>query len=523
MRKNIMCIKSNLIINTPPKGDGSNVNTSLWIVTSDGCEVSGIEHSSPFFIPTLTRADATLDANTSYLSITFTGTNLIPCNLTYNITFSDSTFSHSNITTFESDTTAMAEVSASEYDRYRSSERVGVSLVYGPSNAETAIYSLKQPAFQSNHTSTLGIIVATVLPLLVLLLIGIVLIVLCCMFRRHVSGEEEKVTEKKLIYTEQKPSTPLVQPQHQIAHDIGEMMDGVEEEEEKDEQEEDEDGFSSEESAVHCERVYAIPSTPPHTLVTVQSHTPLASLIHTQSERDRHNVERWGVRVALQACDIALYLTSLLYPRHSSTPHSPSSNLSLSQFQWMLHSLNPHTLTYTSSHKVVLAYIDADTPISILPSRGAFNRSKRSGGRSSTLGEESKRWECKEMLLHSKTANRRVSERNSVYAIGLILYEIVSDEIAFSNLKTPDVVRYVSEGGLPDLNGLRGKDKVLKRIISSTLVSKGKHSLTLRGLKEQLERYVESMDDEVTTLDSSEDEVQKKSEVYSSTSSSAIE
>ena len=113
--------------------------------------------------------------------------------------------------------------------------------------------------------------------------------------------------------------------------------------------------------------VYAISSTPPH-LSFLYTHIHHSLLLYTlsQREREKHNVQRWGVRIALEASDIALYLMSYLYP----TPHSPSSVLGVEHLRWMLYSLNPHTLIF-SSHKLSLACIDPTAPVS-LPSSSSF-------------------------------------------------------------------------------------------------------------------------------------------------------
>ena len=521
-RKNIVCINSTLSINTPAKGDGSEATPSLWIA-SDGCTVSGTP-SSPFFIPTLTRASATLDPDTKYLSVTFTGQNLIPCDLMYRITFNSDILS--TISTFESETKAIAELNSSDYDRYVNSERVGVSLVYGTSHAETSIYWLKETDTQTNPESNAGIIVAVVLPLF-LLVIGVVLIVLYCIFHRHTPAEEEKGTEKQSLITEQKTFSLFTPSLHYIAPLIADMMDNDEDAANRSPYESRYSSLSSTGSTMH-HSVYVIPSSSPHTLVPLHEYNPLASIIHTQSERDKHN-ERWGVRVALQVCDIASYLMSVVYPSHS-IPHSPSSILSLAQFRWMLHSINPHTLVFTQSHQVALAYIDGNTPIihpssststHIPPSSSTLFNPLQTELNSSPLSEEVKRFQCKELLLQSKTeSGRRESEMNCVYAIGLIMYEIVSDEDAFKDMRTPDVVKFVIKGGVPELNGLRGKNESVTRIIRSILTPKGNSSLTIPALKDQLEKCIQSMDGEMITDKSEDGDDHKHTRSDSSSSSS---
>ena len=54
--------------------------------------------------------------------------------------------------------------------------------------------------------------------------------------------------------------------------------------------------------------------------------------------------------------------------------------------------------------------------------------------------------------------------------------------------------------------GLMGKNEDVRRIICSAVGGKGKRSMTLEMLKEKLERYLESRDDEMTTIEENEDE-----------------
>ncbi|KAH7819038.1 uncharacterized protein MONOS_10539 [Monocercomonoides exilis] len=84
-RRNIICANSGLLDVVSLKGgDGLKDNTSLWIL-SDGCTLSGLaaERPSPFFMPTLQAIDTNIEGNEAVL--TFTGTLLLPCNLSFRI------------------------------------------------------------------------------------------------------------------------------------------------------------------------------------------------------------------------------------------------------------------------------------------------------------------------------------------------------------------------------------------------------------------------------------------------------
>ncbi|KAH7817430.1 uncharacterized protein MONOS_8846 [Monocercomonoides exilis] len=85
-RRNIICSNAGaLTILSLKGGDGLLPNTSMWIL-NNGCNVSGIaeERSSPFFIPQLHSVKT--NELKSDLTLSFTGSLLLPCNLSFQIT-----------------------------------------------------------------------------------------------------------------------------------------------------------------------------------------------------------------------------------------------------------------------------------------------------------------------------------------------------------------------------------------------------------------------------------------------------
>ena len=103
------------------------------------------------------------------------------------------------------------------------------------------------------------------------------------------------------------------------------------------------------------------------------------------------------------------------------------------------------------------------------------------------------RWHCKECINpKSIELGVELSEKNCLYAIGLILLEIITDAAPFKDMNIGEVVKFVTEGGTPDLNGLMNKegDEQVRSIITRILTKGKKNSFTLVTLKEELKHYL---------------------------------
>ncbi|KAH7821259.1 uncharacterized protein MONOS_11862fu11863 [Monocercomonoides exilis] len=84
-RRNVICEgNGELNVVSVKGGDGMLPDTSLWIL-NDGCNVGGImeERASSFFIPVLDFVAT--EENGSYVELTFKGSLLLPCNLSFDI------------------------------------------------------------------------------------------------------------------------------------------------------------------------------------------------------------------------------------------------------------------------------------------------------------------------------------------------------------------------------------------------------------------------------------------------------
>eukprot|EP00770_Monocercomonoides_exilis_P000084 MONOS_103.1-p1 / transcript=MONOS_103.1 / gene=MONOS_103 / organism=Monocercomonoides_exilis_PA203 / gene_product=unspecified product / transcript_product=unspecified product / location=Mono_scaffold00002:85661-93625(+) / protein_length=2654 / sequence_SO=supercontig / SO=protein_coding / is_pseudo=false len=85
LRRNIICSDSGALnVLSLKGGDGLKDNTSLWIL-NEGCTLGGIvsERDSSFFIPVLERVSSEEDEGE--MKLTFTGSLLLPCNLSFEI------------------------------------------------------------------------------------------------------------------------------------------------------------------------------------------------------------------------------------------------------------------------------------------------------------------------------------------------------------------------------------------------------------------------------------------------------
>ena len=216
------------------------------------------------------------------------------------------------------------------------------------------------------------------------------------------------------------------------------------------------------------------PSVPPHTtthsLLVIPSSSPLSSppslfsLIHDPSIRSQHDIRVWALEIGVSVCNILSSLLHTLYGRDDSSSSSSSSSIStsistpppqynLDDLKWMLLNINPYTLFYLSANEIGLAKLSPEMAVPLLP---------LCEGRENALGEEKKRWLC-----------GGVYEENCVHALSLILWEMLTDCVPFSD-NTPDRVgKIVCEGGVPDIEVLNGMDERLCQIINECVMGNG--------------------------------------------------
>jgi hypothetical protein len=131
MRRNILCSsETQLHIVSLKGGDGVKDNSSLWILPSSGCVVSGIgeERASTFFIPTL--INVTKEKMGSTYHLTFNGTLFLPCSLSFSILIGDTQrTSPISISSYFNETLMYGSVELSIIDS-SSSELISVVVIF---------------------------------------------------------------------------------------------------------------------------------------------------------------------------------------------------------------------------------------------------------------------------------------------------------------------------------------------------------------------------------------------------------
>ena len=72
--------------------------------------------------------------------------------------------------------------------------------------------------------------------------------------------------------------------------------------------------------------------------------------------------------------------------------------------------------------------------------------------------------------------DERVYELNCVHSLSLILWEILTDSVPFGSSTTYRASEIVCEGGMPDIEVLKGIDEPLYHIISTSLNTHGNNN-----------------------------------------------
>ena len=86
-----------------------------------------------------------------------------------------------------------------------------------------------------------------------------------------------------------------------------------------------------------------------------------------------------------------------------------------------------------------------------------------------------------------------VYEENCVHALSLILWEMFTDAVPFSDSTPSKAGEIVCEGGVGDIGVLNGMDEHLCHIISSTLMKNGRHRVGFDELQSLLREYAEEV------------------------------
>ena len=259
-RRNVLCTNSFLSLTDPSGGDGILNNSSLWILNNN-CTLEGlpIEYTSPLFIPTLTSATYTEDLSKPLVSIEFTGTNILPCDVYLMLTFNtEQNISDVINLTFISSTQALSVLSSILSLYFTNSTYVTASLLYN-SNTTTPSIPVKfstsehRTRSQSEWNGFALIFLILFLVFFVLFVVAVVLIVILRHYCTHyksdldmmknesrgefmfdIEGEgrgegegDRKEEELRAISQEMNEDLPEI---IHLAHDSSESSDGNDEE-----------------------------------------------------------------------------------------------------------------------------------------------------------------------------------------------------------------------------------------------------------------------------------------------------
>ena len=149
----------------------------------------------------------------------------------------------------------------------------------------------------------------------------------------------------------------------------------------------------------------------------------------------------------------------------------------------MLLNVNPFTLFYVSDDEIGLAKLSPDILVPHIP---------LSGRKHNVLKEEKKRWLCADVLLAGESStDEGIYDRNCVRALSLILWEILTDTVPFSNSTSYRAGQIVCEGGMPDIEVLNGIDERFSHIISAALMRNGRRRVGFDQLHSLLREYAE--------------------------------
>ena len=193
-RRNVICKSGSVNVSAPSTidstGNGSALS-SLWIASiSTQCTLTDAlseQRSSLFFIPSLTSASESPSSD-GYITVSFTGTLLIPCSLECRFILDGNETFQLNLTEFTNEESASVTLSLEHSLSLNTSSTAHVSLLFN-TNCSTdpfllhSIESSHNSSFITFAISTLGISIWIIL--FVLLIVSLVLCTVYCRYRHR--------------------------------------------------------------------------------------------------------------------------------------------------------------------------------------------------------------------------------------------------------------------------------------------------------------------------------------------------
>ncbi|KAH7816514.1 uncharacterized protein MONOS_10987 [Monocercomonoides exilis] len=218
LRRNIICSDSaSLAISSLKGGDGLKDNSSLWIL-NDGCTLGGIagERSSPFFIPKL--EDVFVNENGSNIYIKFKGSLFVPCDLSFRLIFKTGDVElvetyHFDEDSFVSETEVVGEILSENISKIADETEVSVMILFGGSNKPSSTNSFilknksesepKRDEIISKGEEKIEWSLFAFIGCIIVLVIFVALFVAVLVLLRKKLREAEKKVEKERLENEQ--------------------------------------------------------------------------------------------------------------------------------------------------------------------------------------------------------------------------------------------------------------------------------------------------------------------------------
>ena len=192
---------------------GVTTNSSLWILSAE-CTLNGMveDFTSTFFIPILTNITESVDNDSSLITLTFTGTYLMPCDLKYGISL-DGTTHIRPLTSSPSDNTSIALLSSDESISYSNASSITAWLVYADTQSTDSL-TLRSPSRGPSRggggstSSKKSLFVLIFTPTFSFLFLLLLLLFLLFCYCRHRKKKEQKQQEGEEVAQAEKEEAP---------------------------------------------------------------------------------------------------------------------------------------------------------------------------------------------------------------------------------------------------------------------------------------------------------------------------
>ncbi|KAK2955668.1 hypothetical protein BLNAU_9358 [Blattamonas nauphoetae] len=481
-RRNVACSESGIVhVGSLTAGDGSPLHPSAWI-SSDGCSIDSTEIDShaPLFIPTLS-SDSTskLDKKTKSFSLTIEGTILIPCSLFLEVfemrkdgTEVNSTQIHLTVdsATSFSETKIVITLPSSSLKSLDDSLEWRGRLVFGENQTTTNSF-LIQLSSSGRFAQAVKDNMKWWIPLVVVVscaLLAVILIVVLLMRRRNKNEGRNDGNQQELDQTDDKIDVmsdgDINDNPNLVATTSQKQLHGI----------------STHRS--QSDENTAMMSTPAHQAAVlivgedqfgqpkiedgfVNPHDTLFNRLHGREEKTELNIYRTRL-------DVAKAVATLLSLRPNAVA---------------LQKLNPHWVLFTPSNSICFKLND-DTP-----SQAPTTIPTQSGAPKET--QEEKRWSAPE---EENRCHGIDEQKVTVFRLGLILWEITTGQVPFSETDAVNAQRQLKIGVVPRMDSIEPAELAILLLECLDLNPHSRPSL--ESLVSRLEKIREGMNEEAGDL-----------------------